>query len=609
MIADVVVPVFRDLEATRSCLRSVLGHSGESLGQLIVVNDASPEEGMAALLEEVRASDPRVVLLQNERNLGFVRSCNRGLALACRDMVLLNSDTVATEGWLRELLEVGHSSERVAAAVPLSNNGTLCSVPSWCAATDHRVLEGAELRLQDCEPRWTEMPTGVGFCILMRHHVFKMIGGLDPAFGRGYHEENDWCQRARQHGFVVLRANRALVFHLGGASFGAERERLDRLHARLLCHRYPHFLEQTREFERGPEARVAAAYVRRRLGKFSVRLEAAPSELREALGRRPEVELTAGEAEVQHAADGLHRVEHLRRFLGATGHTVLGGLDLLAFRTVAGASSRRSLQYSAAQAAQAVIARSEFERHELLGLLLLRPERVHTVHPGVSNALAERDAEKNRVTLERLGLAPPYFLFTASDGPHDNLKLLLAAYALFRGASHDGEPPALVVAARPVSGGLLERIRHWPPGVRHLDELAPEDRRSVIQEAVALVCPSAYSPWPIDALEGMAAGVPIVASRLAAIPEVAGDAALYLDEPSPEELATRLAEIGASEELRARLSAAGKDRARRYSWEDSAQRTVEVYLDVIERPDPATLTARQMLSGLVRAVARRPGGA
>ncbi len=260
--ADVVVPVYRDVEVTRACLEAVLACSGPALGTLLVVDDRSPEPEMRPMLRALRDRHPRLRLLENEENLGFVRSCNRGLALRTHDAVLLNSDTVVTPGWLAELLAVREGWERIGAVCPLSNNAGLCSVPEFGRGTAPTLVDAAALELAGL-PRWTEVPTGVGFCLLLRSDLLDLVGLLDPAYGRGYNEENDWCQRIQALGFVVARANRAFVYHLGQVSFGEARTAMDALNARLLLRRYPHYLEQNRGFEAGPSARLAAAAARR----------------------------------------------------------------------------------------------------------------------------------------------------------------------------------------------------------------------------------------------------------------------------------------------------------------------------------------------------------
>jgi hypothetical protein len=90
---DIIIPVFRGLEETRRCVESVLTDSERPDGEIIVVDDCSPEPELPRWLDEVAAAG-RVRLLRNTTNLGFVRSVNRGMEEAGRhDVVLLNSDT------------------------------------------------------------------------------------------------------------------------------------------------------------------------------------------------------------------------------------------------------------------------------------------------------------------------------------------------------------------------------------------------------------------------------------------------------------------------------------------------------------------------------------
>jgi GT2 family glycosyltransferase len=261
---DVVIPVYAHVAWTRACIESVLAHSGPELGRVILVNDCGPEPQMLPMLRELRTRDRRIVLLENERNRGFVSSSNRGLALREGDVVLLNSDTRVTPGWLEGLRQVAESDPKIAAITPLSNNGFACSVPVFQGAVPTSLFEPFRLDLSGL-PLLTVMPTAVGFCLWMRGDALTRLGLLDPKYGRGYHEENDWCQRARGAGYRVVRANRVFVYHEGEASFAGQRRVLDVLNLRRLVRRYPRFLEETAAFERRWEARQAAEHVARQL--------------------------------------------------------------------------------------------------------------------------------------------------------------------------------------------------------------------------------------------------------------------------------------------------------------------------------------------------------
>jgi len=264
--ADVVIPIYRQLEVTRRCIESVLAHSGERLGWVWLVNDRSPEPEMSGLLRSFRTAHANVRVFENRENLGFVRSANLGLAASGpRHVVLLNSDTRVTPGWLTGLIDALESEPRIAAVSPLSNDAGMCSVPRYSEHTPPREIDFEVLQLSGL-PQTTQMPTAHGFCMAFKREALAEFGFFDPAYGRGYHEENDWSQRVRAAGWKVVRANRVFVFHEGAASFGAERNLLDARNAWRLVGRYPAFFRDAARFDASPFARLASRAVRASLG-------------------------------------------------------------------------------------------------------------------------------------------------------------------------------------------------------------------------------------------------------------------------------------------------------------------------------------------------------
>ena len=109
---------------------------------------------------------------------------------------------------------------------------------------------------------------------------------------------------------------------------------------------------------------------------------------------------------------------------------------------------------------------------------------------------------------------------------------------------------------------------------------------ALYQEALAFVYPSTYEGFGLPLLEAMAAGTPVVCSPLTSIPEVAGDAALYLDDFSLDDFARQLRAVAEDEPLRRRLIDAGHARVKLFRWEETARRTAEVYASVIAQPAP-----------------------
>jgi GT2 family glycosyltransferase len=263
---DVVIPVYRNLEFTRACVDSVLAHSGALLGNVLLIDDCSPEQELSDYVAAQRLADSRIRAFKNASNRGFVQTANLGLAASDRDVVLLNSDARVTSGWLDRLSEALLTDSAWAALSPLSNHAGMCSVPDYGSPSTLSEADIARFDLSGL-PMVTELPTAHGFCVLLRREALNHIGPLDPRYGRGYHEENDWCQRARRAGWKVGRANHAFVFHHGQASFKEERNALEQANGWRLVRRYPSFFEDARKFDESPLARVASRAVRASLGK------------------------------------------------------------------------------------------------------------------------------------------------------------------------------------------------------------------------------------------------------------------------------------------------------------------------------------------------------
>ena len=243
---DIIVPVYRGLADTRLCIDSVLASTNQSAWRLVVINDASPEPEVTAWLRERAAQDSRITLLENRDNLGFVGTVNRGMALSTsNDVLLLNSDTEVANNWLDRIRRAAYGDSKVASVTPFSNNATICSYPRFCK--DNRLPAGYDTARLDALCAQTnpgavvDVPTGVGFCMYIRRDCLAQVGLFDTEnFGKGYGEENDFCQRAAKAGWRNLHLLDTFVLHTGGVSFGdsksprekAAMETLRRLHPR-----------------------------------------------------------------------------------------------------------------------------------------------------------------------------------------------------------------------------------------------------------------------------------------------------------------------------------------------------------------------------------------
>ncbi|MDD0811446.1 methyltransferase domain-containing protein [Curvibacter sp. RS43] len=260
---DVIVPVYRGLSDTQRCIRSALASVQRRDWALIVINDCSPEPEVTAWLREVAASEPRITLLENTENLGFVATVNRGMSLHPeRDVVLLNSDTEVANDWLDRLAHAAHHNGRVATVTPFSNNATICSTPRFCEANplpvgyDTARLDALFARTNPGQV--VDVPTGVGFCMYIRRDCLQAVGLFDVAnFGKGYGEENDFCCRAQQAGWRNLHALDTFVLHAGGVSFGASKSARELAAMETLRRLHPSYDAEVQAFIGRDPARAA----------------------------------------------------------------------------------------------------------------------------------------------------------------------------------------------------------------------------------------------------------------------------------------------------------------------------------------------------------------
>ncbi|MET0344969.1 MAG: glycosyltransferase family 2 protein, partial [Casimicrobiaceae bacterium] len=249
---DIVVPVYNAPDDVRRCVESVLAHDHRNC-RITLIDDASIDPGISVYFDELRARAlPEVELLVNERNLGFTGTANRGMTRSRADVVLLNSDTIVTAGWLEALRRCAGSDSRIGTITPFSNNAEICSFPRFCADNPWRLGDDPEpvrtALARAAVPTYPDLPTGVGFCMFVRRALIDAIGAFDMAFGLGYGEENDFCLRAARAGWRNVLADDAFVVHVGGRSFSGQKEHLSPRNLALLRERHPHYLRMVEEY-------------------------------------------------------------------------------------------------------------------------------------------------------------------------------------------------------------------------------------------------------------------------------------------------------------------------------------------------------------------------
>ena len=247
----IIVPVFNAPEQLEACLESITRTVSPDTSVLLI-DDASTDVKVQPLLQSwVNEAKRHRGLLKHEENRGFVATANHGMRLASTDVVLLNSDTEVTSGWLEHLADCLNSDPLIATATPWSNNGEIVSIPDFCSRNPvPENLDAIASVIASCgSPVYPDMPTAVGFCMAISLRAINLVGLFDEInFGRGYGEENDFCQRAEQAGLRNVLCDDAYVAHHGGASFGPLGLKPDENSMQRLLAKHPDYLRKVSEF-------------------------------------------------------------------------------------------------------------------------------------------------------------------------------------------------------------------------------------------------------------------------------------------------------------------------------------------------------------------------
>lgn len=248
------------------------------------------------------------------------------------------------------------------------------------------------------------------------------------------------------------------------------------------------------------------------------------------------------------------------------------------FPAGAGAWLRRSTA-AAVRRAHRVIVPSETTARDVRERLGAAGEKVRVVAEGVDRRwFGPFDASRAAEARARLALPEEYVASIGTIQPRKNLDVVLDAMERLGDAA-----PPLVVAGRAgwMSAEVVRRAKA-SPRARWLGEVAEEDVPIVAAGASLFLSPSSYEGFGLAVAEAMAAGVAVIAGSGSASDEVVGDAGVLVPPRDADALADAVASLLADDARRSALAAAGRARVARFTWEEAARRTREVYAEAIE---------------------------
>ena len=283
--------------------------------------------------------------------------------------------------------------------------------------------------------------------------------------------------------------------------------------------------------------------------------------------------------------DLLH-IPHYNAPLLHRGPLLVSILDLIHITDPVYSRSFRSRVYAkpmlnlVARKADHIVTISEYSKVQIVQRLGVQAEKVTAIYCGVNEKFRCVDRkEATAAVSQALRIQESYVLFVGSLKPHKNISTLLRAFALLR-KRNDIRHRLLIIGDD----------AHWKPlllkecsrlGIHDITTFVPYVSQELLPKVYAaadlLVMPSTIEGFGLPVLEAMASGTPVVCSRAASLQEVAGDAALYFEPASAEELAERMENLLNSRELQESLRANGMERAKQFTWEKSTRKHVELY--------------------------------
>lgn len=247
---QIVVPVYNATIDVEECLRSIIENTFSPF-EIIIFDDGSGDYA-AARLPIWERIDPRIRYFRHPKNVGYTSNINYALQSTVSEyVVLINSDTIVTSGWLNRLYEQIIQDDRIAGVGPLSNAASWQSIPrtkgvkgEWivndCGAAGTPEKMARTLGFVS-EADSAEFPLLNGFCTLFRKRALEDVGYYDDlSFPQGYGEENDLCLRLGKRGWKLKVAMKAYVFHKKSKSFGiSKRAQLSKAANEILKGKHP----------------------------------------------------------------------------------------------------------------------------------------------------------------------------------------------------------------------------------------------------------------------------------------------------------------------------------------------------------------------------------
>lgn len=221
--------------------------------------------------------------------------------------------------------------------------------------------------------------------------------------------------------------------------------------------------------------------------------------------------------------------------------------------------------------ASKVITISEASKNDIIKHYRVKASKVEVVYPGIKkNQTSNMNNLKKKYGIER-----DFILFVGTLQPRKNVSRLIEAFAKIK----DKNTELIIVGKK---GWMFDEILKAPKNfgvsdrVKFLDTVPDEDLPIFYKKATCFVLPSLYEGFGLPVLEAMQYGCPVITSNVSSLPEAGGDAALYVDPQSADDIAEKIEKLLGSASLRKDLVEKGHKQVAKFSWEKTARETLKI---------------------------------